>query len=103
MSQCKQFTKIRYHHLDFSLRKSDNCCILKNGTVCIIDNIIFIDNSYFLLVRKFNLIEDFYDVGITSSSINVYKCSQLSEIRCLIAIDYVTSKCYKMPLWEKNR
>lgn len=32
-NNCKQFSKIRYRHLNFTLYKSDNCCILKDGTI----------------------------------------------------------------------
>lgn len=97
---CKQFSKIRYRHLNLTLHKSDHCCILKNGTICIIDNIISVNNSYFLCVRNFNVIEDVFDVGIKSSILGVYKCSKLSAIRTLISVECLKSKCYRMPTWK---
>lgn len=58
------------------------------------------DKSYFLCVRNFNVIQNFFDVGIRSSIVGVYKCSKLSGIRNLILIEYIKSKCYRMPTWK---
>lgn len=97
---CKQFSRIRYRHLDFSLHKSDNCCIVNNGTIYIIDNIISVDSFHFLCVRNFNVIQNVFDVGIKSSTVGVYKCSKLSEIRNLVSIECIKSKCYRMPTFR---
>lgn len=76
MSNCIQYKRIVGFHLDLSQKKKDNCIILHNGKICIIDNIILFNNSYFVLVRYFQTIENFFDVGIKSSEIGVYKCSE---------------------------
>jgi len=44
--------------------------------------------------------EDLYDVGISSSSLGIYKCSALSNNFCTIYITDIQSKCYMMPYWK---
>ncbi|KAL6417328.1 hypothetical protein ACFW04_014578 [Cataglyphis niger] len=47
----------------------DNCCILHDGSICIIFNIIMNNNSYRLAVKRFSQVEDFYDIDMLSSNI----------------------------------
>lgn len=82
-----------------SVDTRDNCCLLRDGSVCIVLDIIMDNNSYFLVVKKFLEIGDFYNIGISSSSVQVYKCSMLGHETFRIHLEEVCAKCYKMPFW----
>lgn len=93
-----QFRKISFNNILLSINTRDNCCLLRDGSICIIFDIIMANNSYLLVVKKFLQIEDFYDVGISSSALHVYKCSILDRDIVRIHLDEVRAKCYRMPL-----
>jgi len=78
---------------------SNRCCILHDLSVCIIHNIFEMDNIYYLVIKKFEIVEDFYDVGIPSSLIGVFKCSALSNNFNVVSLNEVKAKCYLMPCW----
>lgn len=53
------------------------------------------------MIKKFG-IEDFYDVDISSSLIDVFKCSALCNNFNIISINEVKAKCYLTPYWAIN-
>ncbi|KAL6419193.1 hypothetical protein ACFW04_011545 [Cataglyphis niger] len=62
----------------------DNCCILRNESICIVCNIILDNNFYRLAVKKFLQVEDFY---------NIVKYFNLDE---------VYAKYYRIPFWNST-
>lgn len=56
------------------------------------------NNSYLLAVKKFLEIDNFYDIGMVSSSFQVYKYITLSSELFYINLDAV--KCYRMLFWN---
>ena len=98
---CQQYTKIQTENMFFNTTSLDNkCCILKDSTVRIIENILEINATYHFVVKQFAIMEDLYDVGISSSTLGIYKCSALSNDPCIIPIIDVQYKCYMMPYWK---
>lgn len=97
-----QYHKIQYNEISLSLNTRDNCCLLNDGSICIIINIFKNVNSYYLVVKKFLNINDFYNIGISSSALYVFKCSTLSNDIYSVSISEVHKKCYKMPFWSND-
>lgn len=97
-----QYRKIRFKGMLLSTDMRDNCCLLRDGSVCIISEITMESNLYFLTVKRFLEIEEFYDVGISSSSLQVYKCSTLSHEIVRVHFNEVRAKCYRIPLWTST-
>ncbi|XP_067205232.1 uncharacterized protein [Linepithema humile] len=98
---CQQYTKIQTENMFFNVTSlGNNCCVLKGCTICVIENILEINETYHFVVKKFAIMEDLYDVGISSSLLGIYKCSALSNDLCTIPITDVQSKCYIMPYWK---
>jgi len=93
-----QYRKIKFNEITLSIDERDNCCILHDGSICIVFNIIVMNNSYRLAVKKFLEIDNFYDIGMVSSAFRVYKCTTLSSELFYINLDKVNAKCYRMPL-----
>lgn len=94
-----QYRKIQFNGILLSIDERDNCCILHDGSICIVFNILMI-NSYRLAVKKFVEIDNFYDIGIVSSAFRIYKCTTLSNELIYINLDEVNAKCYRMPFWN---
>lgn len=94
-----QYRKIQFNEITLSIDERDNCCILHDGSICIVFNIVVVNNSYRLAVtlKKFLEIDNFYDIGIVSSACRVYKCTTLSSEFFYIYLDEVNAKCYRMP------
>lgn len=99
-SNCPQYRKIQFNEISLSIDKRDNCCILHDGSICIVFNIVMNNNSYCLAVKKFLDIDNFYDSGMVSSAFRVYKCTRLSSELFYIHLDEVNAKCYRMPFWN---
>jgi len=97
---CHQYRKIQFNGISLSIETRDNCCILHDGSICIIFYIVMDNNSYHLAVKKFLQVENFYDIGILSSVLQIYKCSTLSNEIFYVHLDEILAKCYRMPLWN---
>lgn len=52
------------------------------------------NNTYYLIINKFQIMEDFYDVGIPSSKLGVFVCSVLSEDCTVVDLSKIKGKCY---------
>ena len=97
---CSQYHKIEFNNISLGINVRDNCCISVDGTICSIFNISKdSDNSYQLGIKKFLEIDDFYDIGITSSVLGVYKCARLSPEILNISPNQVRAKCYRIPFY----
>jgi len=60
-----------------------------------------VNGSYYLVVKKFLQINDFYNIAISSSALNTFKCSQLSSDVFVVHINEVRVKCYRMPFYNQ--
>lgn len=98
----RHYRKIQFNRMSLSLHMRDNCCILHNGLICIVVDIVVDNNSYRLAVKRFVHVEDFYDVGISSSVLGIYKCSKLDSDTFFINLEEVQTKCYKMILHDSS-
>lgn len=96
----RQCRKIKFNKTSLSTDIRNNCCILRDGSICIISSIVPHNNSYRLGVQRFLEVHDFYDIGILSSNVQVYKCATLSNDIFYIPLDDVNAKCYRMPFWN---
>lgn len=89
---CRQFT--------LSLNGRDDTIILKDSSVCILQNIIGHDNKYHLVVKRFLKIENFFHTLMQSSNIGIFHCSSLSDELIVINFDQIAGKCFKLPLYD---
>lgn len=97
-----QYRKLIFNRILLSLDTRDNCCILHDGSICLIVNILVDKTTHYLVVKKFQKIDSFYDIGISSSAVQIFKCSEISsEILC-IQVNQVRFKCYRMPYWSSS-
>lgn len=98
-----QYKKLRSKSIFINVDSlSDRCCVLRDSSICIIHNIVQVGNSHYLIIKKFEIVEDFYDVGIPSLLIGMFKCSLLNNNFSVVLIHEVKAKCYLMPCWTVN-
>ncbi|KYN50128.1 hypothetical protein ALC62_00156, partial [Cyphomyrmex costatus] len=96
----RQYRKINFNGILLTSDTRDNCCILHDGSICIVTNIFMANGSYYLVVKNFLQIHDFYDIGLLSSALDTFKCSELSSRIFSVNINKVRAKCYRMPFWN---
>ncbi|KAM0725808.1 hypothetical protein ACS0PU_008536 [Formica fusca] len=89
---CKQFT--------LSLNGRDDTIILKDSSVCIIQNIIGHDNKYHVIVKRFHKTKNFFHTLVQSSNVGIFHCSSLSDKLIIINFDQIAGKCFKLPLCD---
>ncbi|KYN41965.1 hypothetical protein ALC56_03616, partial [Trachymyrmex septentrionalis] len=81
---CFQYRKIKFSGILFTLNMRDNCCTLHDMFVCLLINIIMIENSYYLILKTFLEVKNFYDVGmyeVCSKSIANFEFPRVTYIR----------------------
>lgn len=96
---CNQYRKLELGFFTFSRSQRDNCCILRNGDICLIQNILGIDEEIFFIVHKFRDLGSFYDVGHTSDFVGLFLASNLSNELDVVNVHQIQAKCYRMPRW----
>lgn len=74
--------------------------MLRRGFIYIVQNIVLIDNTYRLGVKRFLQVHDFCDIGMTSSNVRMYKCTVLCNDIFYIDTDEVLRKCSRTPFWN---
>lgn len=100
LSGAQQYSELQGFKVGLQLH--NHCCIMQDKSICIIVNILEFGTTYYLVVKKFRRIDHFYNVGIPSTSVGVYKCSLLSTYIHCISVSDIKAKCYKMSYWPSH-
>lgn len=98
-----QFRRLKSFRFILTAKNRNRYCLLKDFKICIIENIIKYQNNIWLIVKKFESVEPFFDVGISSSDVGYFKCKALSRLITMVPFNDVLAKCYAMPLWAPRR
>ncbi|XP_076647790.1 uncharacterized protein LOC143356191 [Halictus rubicundus] len=96
------YRKLQIRSLLLGTDERDNCCILHDGTVCIISSISPHENSFRLGVQRFLQVDTFYDIALLSPALEIFKCDTLSTEITYVSQEDVRAKCYRMPLEAMN-
>ncbi|XP_046606824.1 uncharacterized protein LOC124302169 [Neodiprion virginianus] len=99
-ASARQFAKLKSGKKIFSINDGNNTVMLKDGSLCEICNILDIGGHQVLVARKFNTVQNLYNLGRSSSSVGIFKCTNVSSDIELVAVSDVAAKCYRMPLWS---
>lgn len=95
-----QFQILDTRKFRISVKDQDNTIILQNFKICIVQSIILSRDYYQLAVKEFCRVEDFFDVGFARSSVDVFRCSILSDEITIIDLNEVQNKYFRMPYWH---
>jgi len=72
----------------------NKCCILHDSSIYIMLKVLKEENSYSIVIKKFKIVSNFYDVGVPSSLLGVYQCSSLDVNFHIVSIDAIKAKRY---------
>ncbi|XP_033220818.1 uncharacterized protein LOC117175244 [Belonocnema kinseyi] len=97
---CHQFYKLEVGKLIFSITLRDSCCFHQNSEICLIKNIVEVEETIFLIVQKFRTMTAVYDVGLTLDSVDICHCCDLSVAVEAVNLDQVKNKGYRLPVWS---
>lgn len=99
----KVYKNIEYKHFTLGSNLKDSTCMLQDFSICIVKNVFEVSkNLIYVMIKKFDLVEELFNVGISSTEVGTYKCSLLSNKLELIEHTYVLKKCYRMPFWNND-
>lgn len=76
-----QFSKVEFPHFIISVKCSDNCCLIEKDIVYLKNIATSIEGNYIVIGRKFKIVEEFYNYPCSSTHLNIFKVSQLSDIQ----------------------
>ncbi|KAK0075062.1 hypothetical protein PV326_011920 [Microctonus aethiopoides] len=98
----EQYKGIEFEYFRLMVSNSrDNCVKLQSGIIGEVVNIIKItsSNEYNLIICKYDLVEDFYNIfgDISSTFFGVHLCSGISDDLLSVPLHNIHAKCYKMP------
>lgn len=94
-----QFSMYKIPDFCIGINDQDNTIILKDLSICVVRNIIRMDDEYCFLANVFSRVESLTDVLVASSSIGIFRCSSLSYELNLIQLPRIHGKCFCMPYW----
>jgi len=98
----EQYKSIKVNNVLFSIALRNNCCILNDLSICIIINILKKNEVVMFAVKKFKNTSSFFNIGISSSEIDFFKCSDLAHEIHFVSLEEVKYKCFRMPLQPRN-
>ena len=59
---CHQFEKLKIGETTFFVSLRNNCCLFHNSHVCVIKNILKVQQQIFIIVNKFSKVGSFYKI-----------------------------------------
>lgn len=97
-----QYTKVIYPQFTIALFENANCVQLKNGSICIIENIATSTENTVIIGKQFLEMRDFFTKPYKSSIVGIYKVSQLSNERQTWNLEDIVHKAMKLPIDENT-
>jgi hypothetical protein len=93
----KQYSKTVVKGLSLSVSSGDNCVKLKDGSVCLVRNILIDSNQVMLLVDYENRYQSFFDDPIPSDEIGIVRFNQCNGQYKTVSINDIWCKCACLP------
>jgi len=77
--------------------KKDDCVIFSSSAICIVKNILKINDKLFLLCKQFEKVITIYNEPCSSESVGMFECIKLSPILKLFPISSIQFKACYLP------
>ena len=84
-----------------SIGAADNCILLKDGSLAIVEDII-LNDRYFFKCKKFKFLKDLFKTPIESRKVGIFVVWSLDLNGKLVPVDDLHSKCVLLPMKEDN-
>ncbi|OXU18875.1 hypothetical protein TSAR_010304, partial [Trichomalopsis sarcophagae] len=95
----RQYREVVTGVIHLSILQPDSTVYLKNASIGVIQNVIQYDGSYYLVLKTFANVENFFDRPCDSSLNGVFLCSSMSTETKVVSLDRVSDKCFRVPYW----
>ncbi|KAK3909809.1 Halomucin [Frankliniella fusca] len=93
----QQYRRLKAGSLLLKTNRADSCFKTANGDIVILSNIVRWNRKIYLVGRKFQTYENFYEYPIESSELGIFRVSDLSREKSTFRLRDVQCKCYLMP------
>lgn len=94
----KQFRIVDYGNFTLTIKSGDNCVLLDEKIVVIIENIVEVSCKPMLIGRSFRSLKNLYPHPFDSTDFDIFQCSELSGELQYWPIELILFKMYLMPL-----
>lgn len=79
----------------------NNCCTLINGDIILIKNIVYYNNEFKFIGRKFSVVENFYTHPCESKEIGIFAVDNVGPLEIFDVAD-ISCKCVILNWDEKH-
>lgn len=96
-----QHRRLRCKEFEIHLNGKNDTIMTKNSSICIVQNIIRMDENILLIVKKFESVSELYTIMdvINSSAVDEFLCTDLAEDLTYISLHDVRGVCFRMPYY----
>lgn len=98
---CKQFKRIILQDYMLCIDHPNNCCTLINGDIILIKNIVYYNNEFKFIGRKFLIVENFYTCPCESKEIGIFVVDNVGPLEIFDVAD-ISFKCVILNWEEKH-
>jgi len=90
------FKSVKTKRFKLTTYAPNNCCIVDDGSIVLVENIIQTNDEIILVCRQFLNVCDLFNCPMPSNVIGIFLCSGLSELM-LVKLINIKCKAIKMP------
>lgn len=76
----KEYKNCTFKHFKLSTKIGNNCCLLKDKSVILIDNFVTRNSNYYIIGKKFENVCGFFHESCHSSRLDIYSVDTLGSI-----------------------
>lgn len=92
-----QYTFYKHDNFIINTKSLGDSCFQVNNKIIIIENIVDTLDQKIIIGREFKKKSDFFDKPLKSSLLNIFQCSELSDLKSY-DINSIRSKYFRLPL-----
>lgn len=97
----KEYKKCTFKYFTLSTSSGNNCCLLKDMSVVLIENFAIRNNNYYIIGKKFQNVSNFFNEPCQSSRLNIYSVDNLGSTSLWLVNDvsnkfviFPNNKCF---------
>ena len=103
MLRGQQFKSMRFSYWTISCHPANNCVVLSNGSVVLVENIVQVEDQIRIVCRKFQLKTDLYKYPLDSRLLDIYQVGELSKNLESWPIQNISCKLFRLPILQVKK
>lgn len=103
-SNTQKLKLVEFPNFSMSNKASNNCCVLKNKNIAIVEELFIQNKKIFMTYKYFTKFDSLFNVPCDSSIIGIYSVHSdyLSQDTKTADINDISSKCVNFPSFDNN-